>query len=162
MIGRILANLESARAYGMPTPAMKVNGEGSGMDAGEGMAPMAPGVIRRRDITRQMARGRRGFVTVIAIMLMALVGVAVAAVMMRVSTSARQGRAQREQAQVEQVLLAGMDLARSGAARAEGEMALPDELKREGARLRVVREGKGLALEATLGRLTLRAAMPGE
>jgi hypothetical protein len=105
-------------------------------------------------------RPRRGFVTLIAIMLMALVGVAVAAVMMRVSTSARQGRAEREEAQVEELLLAGMNLARQGGVRAEGEIALPAELMMEGAKLRVVRAGKGLELEARIGRLVKRAEMP--
>lgn len=159
MNGRRFTCSESPTSYGMPTPAMALNRERNQVGAGEGMAP---GVAGRRDIIRQMARGRRGFVTVIAIMLMALVGVAVAAVMMRVGTSARQGRALREQAQVEQVLLAGMDLARSGAARAEGEIALPAELSAEGAKLRVVREGKRLELEARVGRVILRTPMPAQ
>lgn len=134
----------------MPTPALKGDGERMPIRAGEGMAP---------ELVRSRLR-RRGFVTTMAIMLMALVGVVVGTLMMRVSTSARQGRAEREQAQVEQLLLAGMDWVR-GDAKAEGEMALPPELAAEGAKLKVIRTGPRVEVEATLGRIVMRQAMPG-
>jgi hypothetical protein len=131
----------------MPTPALMGDGERMRFRAGEGMAPEF--VLRS---------GRRGFVTTMAIMLMALVGVVVGTLMMRVSTSARQGRADREQSQVEQLLLAGRDWVR-GDEKAKGEMALPASLVAEGAKLRVVREGLSVEVEATLGRIVMRQAV---
>lgn len=135
----------------MPTPALMGEGESMRFRAGEGMAP---GFVPRSKLRR------RGFVTTIAIMLMALVAVVVGTLMMRVSTSARQGRADREQAQVEQLLLAGRDWVR-GDEKAEGEMVLPAELAVEGAKLKVLREGKRVEVEATLGRIVMRQAVSG-
>lgn len=134
----------------VPVSALKGDGERMPIRADEGMAPeLLPGLRRR------------GFVTTMAIMLMALVAVVVGTLMMRVSTSARQGRAEREQAQVEQLLLAGMDWVR-GDSKAEGEMALPPELAAEGAKLKVIRTGQRVEVEATLGRIVMREAMTGD
>ncbi len=135
----------------MPTPALTGEGERVHVSAGEGMAPEAGLRSRLRP---------RGFVTTMAIMLMALVGVVVGTLMMRVSTSARQGRAEREQAQVEQMMLAGMDWVR-GDEKAEGEMTLPPELAGEGAKLKVIRTGQRVEVETTLERIVIRQAITG-
>ena len=101
---------------------------------------------------------QRAFVTTMAIMLIALVAVAVAALTARVGTVARQARQAREQAQVEQLILAGMDLARQGAAE-DRAIALPAALTDEGAALRLVKNGKAVEVEASFGRTRMREVM---
>jgi hypothetical protein len=111
------------------------------------------------DSLRSPIRRQRGFVTTMAIMLMALVAVVVATLMMRISTSARQGRQEQDQAQVEQLLLAGMDRVRGGESQ-PGEIALPRSLVEEGAKLTIIRSEGQTELEASLGRIVLRQPLP--
>jgi len=94
--------------------------------------------------------GRRGFVIAIAVMLIALVAVALAAMSARISTVARQSMQAAQQAQSEQLILAGMDIAKeSPAAR---EIRLPGALVEEGAKLRLLKTGNQLDLEVSLNR----------
>ena len=119
----------------------------------------------RRNPTPTLARRRRAarrgaFVTTIAIMLIALVAVALAALTTRIGTTARQARQAREQAQVEQLMLAGMELSRQGGAEVDREIELPAALVEEGAKLRLLRTGKQLEIEAALGHTRMRQPMP--
>jgi len=88
-------------------------------------------------------RRRRAVVSVMAVMLIALVAVALAGLTALVGTAARQANAAREQAQAEQLLLAGIEVARAGGT---GKVALPRDV--EGASL--VIEGK--QVEAVVGK----------
>lgn len=93
---------------------------------------------------------RRGMVTAMAVTLMVLVGVALAAMTARVSTVARQATAAREQAQVEELVLAGIEAARGNPAVSAVE--LPAALREAGASLKVTpREGR-VEIEAVVGR----------
>jgi type II secretory pathway component PulK len=93
---------------------------------------------------------RPGFVTTLAVMMIGLVAVALAALTTRVGTAARQAAAAREQAQVEQLLLAGIEIARQGAG--ERPITLPTALADEGAKLKLSVRGKRVEIEAQVGR----------
>jgi type II secretory pathway component PulK len=99
-------------------------------------------------------RRRRGFVLTVAVMLIALAAVAIAVLTARVGTTARQVRQAREQAQVEQLLLAGMEVAKQG--QREREIALPSALSENGAKLKLVVRGEQVAVEASMGSTTMR------
>ena len=101
-----------------------------------------------------MRRSRRiGFVTTLAVMMIALVAVALAALTMRVGTSARQATAAREQAQVELLIQAGLQIAaQHEAGDFKADVALPDELKEAGAKLTVSVRGKKVEVVAEYGR----------
>jgi len=96
---------------------------------------------------------RPAFVTTLAIMLMALVAVALAAITARVATAARQSTTERERAQVEQLVVAGMDLS-AGAPDGDRTIQLPPAL--EGASLRISVHGKRVEVIAKVGATTLR------
>ena len=93
---------------------------------------------------------RRAFATTMAIMFIALVGVALAAMSARLTTVARQGRQQREAAQLRQLLHAGTQLARSWS---EGRHSvdLPARLKDAGANLNIEMKGREATVEASIG-----------
>ena len=96
-------------------------------------------------------RIRRAFATIMALMLMALVGVAMSAMAMRLSTLARQGRAMREDAQVRQLLLAGTRVAAWSPGDAERAIELPAELDGAGAKLVVRMKGREANVTASMG-----------
>ena len=95
---------------------------------------------------------RAGFVTTLAVMMIALVAVALAALTTRVGTAARQATAAREQAQVELLIQAGMQIAAGKTEDFKQDVALPDELKEEGAKLTVSVRGKKVEVVAEYGR----------
>jgi uncharacterized membrane protein len=66
---------------------------------------------------------RSGFITALAITMIALVAVALAGLTARVSTVARQSAQERERAQVEELVLAGIEAVRADPA--PREMAVP-------------------------------------
>jgi type II secretory pathway component PulK len=104
-------------------------------------------------MNRRGAGGRySGFVLTMAIMIMALVGVTLAALMTQAQTQARQVRQARETAQVEALLLAGKKIAAQGGLK-EGEhtIALPAELADSGARLKLSIERNVRVIEAQVG-----------
>lgn len=103
--------------------------------------------MRRRGADRH-----RGFVLTLAIMIMALVGVALAALMTQAQTQARQVRQSREAAQVEALLLAGEKIAGQGGLN-EGEhaIALPAEFADWGAQLKVSIKGVVRIIEVKAG-----------
>src|SRR4051812_25254741 len=72
---------------------------------------------------------RSGFVTTLAVMMIALVAVALAALTTLVGTAARQATAAREQAQVELLIQAGAQIAARQTGDFRQDVALPDELK---------------------------------
>jgi type II secretory pathway component PulK len=92
-------------------------------------------------------------VTTFALMMMALVAVAVAALTTRLATAAKHTSHAREQAQVEELLLAGAELARQGGAgQAEQDVDLPTSLADAGVKLSViVRDGRA-QVQAAVGR----------
>jgi hypothetical protein len=94
---------------------------------------------------------RRAFATTMALMLIALVGVAMSAMAMRLSTLARQGRAMREDAQLRQLLLAGTRVAASSPGDGERVVELPAALKDAGAKVVVRIKGREASVEASLG-----------
>jgi type II secretory pathway component PulK len=94
-------------------------------------------------------RRRRAMVSVMAIMLVGLVAVALAGLTALVGTAARQATQAREEAQAEQLLIAGAELARQGGA--GGKVELPKAL--EGATLTI----QGKRVEAAVGRARLTA-----
>jgi type II secretory pathway component PulK len=96
---------------------------------------------------------RCGFVTTLAVMMIALVAVALAALTTRVGTAARQATAAREQAQVELLIQAGDQIAaRHGTGDFKQEVALPAELSEAGAKLTVSVRGKKVEVAAQYGR----------
>ena len=103
-----------------------------------------------------MKRTRRnGFVTTLAVMMIALVAVALAALTTRVATAARQATAAREQAQVELLVQAGMQIAAQhsgGGGDFKQDVALPAELKEAGAKLTVSVREKRVEVIAQFGR----------
>jgi hypothetical protein len=94
---------------------------------------------------------RAAFATTMALMLIALVGVAMAAATANLATSARQTRAMREEAQLRQLLLAGTEFLRSLPGEGEYRVTLPPPLKDEGAKLTVRIKGREVTVEATVG-----------
>jgi type II secretory pathway component PulK len=100
-----------------------------------------------------MKRMRRAaFVTTLAVMMIALVAVALAALTARVGTAARQATAAREQAQVEQLVTAGMQIAARQTGDFKQDIPLPEELKEAGAKLTVTVRGKRVEVVAEYGR----------
>ena len=98
---------------------------------------------------------RRACVTTMAIFMIALVAVALAALTSEVGTTARQANAQRERAQAEQLLIAGIEIARQTTPREDRTIKLPSSLVEEDAALKILR-AKRIQIEATIGRTTLR------
>lgn len=101
----------------------------------------------------RLGRGttRRGFVTALAVTMIALVAVALAGLTARLSTSARQAAQARERAQVEELVLAGIEAARADpAARA---VELPAGLREAGASLKVTPQEGRVQVEAVVGRM---------
>jgi len=94
---------------------------------------------------------RRGMVTAMAVTLMALVAIALAGLTARVSTVARQAVAERERAQVEELVLAGIEAARAKPA-AGGAVELPASLREAGGSLKVTPAGGRVRIEAAVGR----------
>jgi hypothetical protein len=92
----------------------------------------------------------RAFATTMAIMFIALVGVALAALSARLATVARQGRQQREAAQLRQLLHAGTHFARSNPAEGRHAIELPARIK-DGAKLTVGMKGGQATVEASVG-----------
>jgi uncharacterized membrane protein len=62
---------------------------------------------------RRRRRRRSGFITALAITMIALIAVALAGLTARVSTLARQSAAERERAQTEELVLAGIEAVRA-------------------------------------------------
>jgi len=81
------------------------------------------------------------------------VAVALAALTTRISTVARQSMQGAEQAQSEQLILAGMEIARES--REAREIRLPGALVEEGAKLRFAKKENQLEIEADVGRMHL-------
>jgi type II secretory pathway component PulK len=99
---------------------------------------------------------RRAFVTTMAVFMIALVAVALAALTSEVGTAARQANAQRERAQAEQLLIAGIEIARQAQLTGDRTIKLPSSLVEEVAGLKINLQGKRLHVEATVGRTKLR------
>src|SRR5258706_2497817 len=95
---------------------------------------------------------RPAFVTTLAVMMIALVAVALAALTTRIGTAARQSTAAREQAQVEQLVLAGLQIAAQQTADVDKDIPLPKELAEAGAKLKITTRAKHIAIEAQYGR----------
>jgi type II secretory pathway component PulK len=101
---------------------------------------------------RRRGSGHRGFVLTMAIMIMALVGVVLAALTTQAQTQARQVRQAREAAQVEALLLAGEKIVGQGGLNAgEHAITLPVELADSGAQLKVSIKGEVRIIEAKAG-----------
>ena len=98
-----------------------------------------------------MRRRRHGFVMVLALTLITLVGVALTTITARLRTSVIQAEDARRRAQVEQLLLAGIEVAREGVAEGKHDVPLPAGLAEEGAKLTVTGAGKRAVIEAVLG-----------
>jgi type II secretory pathway component PulK len=94
---------------------------------------------------------RRGFATTMAIMFIALVGVALAAMSARLATVARQGRQEREAAQLRELLHAGTRFARSSPADGRRAVELPARLKDGAAELTVEVKGRQATVEGSIG-----------
>ena len=95
--------------------------------------------------------GRRsGFITALAITMIALIAVALAMLTARVNTVARQAMQERERAQAEELVLAGIEAAKAdpGAKRVE----LPAGLREAGAWVTIARRGGRAEVEAVVGR----------
>ena len=102
-------------------------------------------------MTASRTHRRRAFATTMAIMFIALVGVALAAMSARLTTVARQGRQQREAAQLRQLLQAGTQLARSSPGEGRRSIELPARLKDAGAKLDIETKGREVTVEASIG-----------
>ena len=89
---------------------------------------------------------RRGFVTIFALTLVALVGLALAAITVRLGATARAVADARRTAQVQQLILAGMEAARAGGDGAR-EVGLPGALAAEGAKVRVEQRGGRVVID---------------
>ena len=95
--------------------------------------------------------GRPGFVTTVAVMMIALVGVALAGLTAHLSTVARQAMQARERAQAEELVLAAVEVLRADPAATGVE--LPAALKELGASVKVAaREGARREIEVVVGR----------
>jgi hypothetical protein len=94
---------------------------------------------------------RRAFATTTALMLLALVGVALSAMALRLTTVARQTRQTQEAAQIRQLLLAGTQFARASPGDGEHFIELPSALKASGAKLIVRMKGREGTVEASIG-----------
>ena len=101
---------------------------------------------------RHIDRSRQGFVTALAVTMIALVAVALAALTARLSTTARQAARERERAQVEELVLAGVEAARREPGGAARTIELPEGLRAAGAVLKVTPKGGRVEIEAVVGR----------
>ena len=99
-------------------------------------------------MTRQLRAHRRAMVTAMAVTLMVLVGVALAALTAKLSTTARQTTTAREQAQLEELLLAGLTAARADPT--PRTLDLPPILKESSASLKLTPHGNRIEIEAVL------------
>lgn len=99
---------------------------------------------------------RRAFISIMAIMMMALVAAAVAALATQLATSARQANTQREEAQAEQLLIAGMEIARQTKPTAAQSIKLPAALSEESASLKLTPGKNQVAIEAQVGKTAFR------
>jgi type II secretory pathway component PulK len=99
---------------------------------------------------------RRAFVATFAILLIALVAVALLALANQFATAARQARTQREAAQAEQLLLAGMEIARQPHAAEKQTIKLPAALADDSATLTITRQAGQTTVEARVGKTTFR------
>ena len=102
-------------------------------------------------MNRHTARRPRAFATTTALMLLALVGVALTALTLRLTTVARQARQAYEAAQIRQLLLAGTRLARTSPGEGEHTVHLPANLNAAGAKLIVRMKGREASVEASMG-----------
>jgi type II secretory pathway component PulK len=103
-------------------------------------------------VRRRVERNRRGFVTALAITMIALVAVALAGLTARLSTTARQAAREREQAQVEELVLAGIEAARREPGGVARVIELPEALRASGGSLNVSKRGGRVEIEAVVGR----------
>jgi type II secretory pathway component PulK len=87
-----------------------------------------------------------------AIMLMAIVAVALAALTSRLGTAARIARAEREEAQVRQLLLAGVEYARAHPHEGERAMPLPEAVMNQGASVKITTKDGRSRIEARVGK----------
>jgi hypothetical protein len=104
----------------------------------------------------RMRRRRRAFVAAFAVLLIGLVSVALLALASQFATAARQARAAREEAQAEQLLLAGMEIARQSKTPGNQTVKLPSALPDESVSLTIRREGNEATVEARVGTTVLR------
>ena len=95
-------------------------------------------------------RPRRGFVTAMAVTLIALVAVALAGLTARVSTVARQAAQSRERAQVEELVLAAIAAAKQDPA--PRTLELPATLRDVGASVKLTSRDAHVQIEAVVGR----------
>jgi type II secretory pathway component PulK len=103
--------------------------------------------MNSRSCTR---RHRRGFVTLLAIALMAMVALALAGLTTRMNTTMHQAREEQEQVQADQLILAGIEFARQNPD--EREILLPTELAAQGVKLKISTRDKQVEIEARLGK----------
>ena len=99
-------------------------------------------------MSRRIQRPRRALATTMALMLIALVSVALVTMTTRLATAARQSRDRQDQAQLRQLLHAGVELAR---ANQTGGAPLPEPLK-DHAQLTVETSGNQATIRAAVGK----------
>ena len=97
------------------------------------------------------ARTRPALATTMALMLIALVAVAVATLAAGLATSARQAREDRDAAQLRQLLLAGVEHARTPRPEGGHAVELPATLTSAGAKLSIEVKGNESLVAATVG-----------
>jgi hypothetical protein len=105
---------------------------------------------------RLRRRRRRAFVATMAILMIGLVATCLLALANQVGTAVRQARGEREAAQAEQLLLAGMEIARQTRVGDKQTVKLPAALGDESVSLTITRQGDQTTIEARVGKNTLR------
>ena len=105
---------------------------------------------------------RRAFISIMAIMMMALVAAALVALATQLATSARQANTQREEAQAEQLLIAGMEIARQAKPNAPQSITLPAALSEDSASLKLTPGKNQVAIEARGGKTVFREESAGK
>jgi hypothetical protein len=107
-------------------------------------------------MTDRLRRRRRAFVATFAILMIALVAACLLALANQVGTAVRQARDERETAQAEQLLLAGMEIAREGKVAGNQTVKLPAALGDESVSLTITRQGDQTHVHARVGTTVLR------
>jgi len=104
----------------------------------------------------RLRRRRQAFVATFAILMIALVAACLLALANQVGTAVRQARGEREAAQAEQLLLAGMEIAREGKVEGNQTVKLPAAVADESVSLTLTRQGDQITVEARVGTTFLR------
>lgn len=107
-------------------------------------------------MNHRLRRRRQAFVATFAILMIALVAACLLALANQVGTAGRQARAEREAAQAEQLLLAGMEIAGQTRVSEKQTIKLPTALGDESVSLTLTRQGDQTTVEARVGATVLR------